>query len=329
MGRSHHVVFFVVLLLRAVGSTHADEFAPPDTHFEPYALNPVLAPDPTKEDAWDAGAIGSVSLVKVGDVFHLYYEAWALPDHGGGLNFSSLQIGHATSADGIHWDRDPNNPVVGKGARGEWDADGTWDPFVIFEEGKFKLWYGGGIGTHCDFGYAESNDGSRFQKCGRISREGQLSDQHVIRDPSNGSYRMYYFDKRHEPRAALFAVESPDEMRFDFSAAKPIQIDGEFADKMVKFSQVFTIGDTWYMAYANFTRPHAANSTTRLAKSSDGVRWRVVNQSLFDGHDAEILRMDDAVVFAYFSPRGMYNHAGGSVSLAVFSGQIADLCEID
>ena len=31
-------------------------------------------------------------------------------------DFTSLQIGHATSPDGIHWTKDPANPILPKGA---------------------------------------------------------------------------------------------------------------------------------------------------------------------------------------------------------------------
>lgn len=49
-----------------------------------------------------AGALGSMTVVKVGDFYHMYYEAWG--DQGtGGLDYYSLQIGHAVSPDGSHF----------------------------------------------------------------------------------------------------------------------------------------------------------------------------------------------------------------------------------
>jgi len=40
-----------------------------------------------------------------------------------GNNFSfDVQIGHATSADGITWTKDPNNPVLPRGSKGAWDV---------------------------------------------------------------------------------------------------------------------------------------------------------------------------------------------------------------
>jgi len=68
-----------------------------------YADNPVvLAPGAAGE--WDAGAIGSTCILKVDDTFHAYYEAWGRLSHdGGGGDYKSLKVGHATSKDGINW----------------------------------------------------------------------------------------------------------------------------------------------------------------------------------------------------------------------------------
>jgi hypothetical protein len=293
--------------------------------FQHFDHNPVLAPGAAGH--WDAGAIGSVSVIQVGSELHMYYEAWAAPADGGGLDFSSLQIGHAVSNDGIHWVKDPANPVIARGQLGAWDANGTWDPFVIHEDGIFKVWYGGGIERHCDYGYAESHDGSVFEKRGRISQIGQLSDGHVVHRSKADPYLLYYFDKRFEPHNALFCARSNDAMSFDFARAAPIHIVGESPDTMFKFSHVVAEGDVWYMFYANFVRPHAADSTTRLATSPDGIHWTRINDDLFPGHDAEIVSINDSLHLAYFNRRGYYNQLECDVRLAIYSGRIQDLVQ--
>ena len=74
-------------------------------------------------------------------------------------DYRSLQIGHATSRDGLHWTKDPANPVLPKGTASAWDREGTWDPFVLHEDGVFKMWYGDGMDDHGGWGYAVSTDG--------------------------------------------------------------------------------------------------------------------------------------------------------------------------
>jgi predicted GH43/DUF377 family glycosyl hydrolase len=103
--------------------------------FKPYEANPVLQPG--EEGTWDAGALGSMSVLKVGDIFHMYYEAWGVRSEKewDAAEYETLKIGHATSKDGIHWTKDPNNPVLPQGEKGEWDATGVWDPYVIYEDG--------------------------------------------------------------------------------------------------------------------------------------------------------------------------------------------------
>ena len=58
----------------------------------------------------------------------------------------------STSTAQINWTKDPANPVLPQGEEGEWDETGVWDPYVIYEDGLFKMWYGGGGGRKPNFG---------------------------------------------------------------------------------------------------------------------------------------------------------------------------------
>jgi len=86
---------------------------------EIYPDNPILSPGPA--ESWDAGALGTMSVLKVGGLFHLYYEAWGVrgDSHWDASDYNSIQIGHATSPDGYHWSKDPANPVLPKGKGGQ------------------------------------------------------------------------------------------------------------------------------------------------------------------------------------------------------------------
>ena len=291
--------------------------------FQVYHGNPILAPgDP---DEWDAGAIGSMSVALVDGVYHMYYEAWGRPDPNvDGVDYATLQIGHAVSLDGVHWRKDPANPVLRKGAANEWDEKGTWDPFVIFEDGRFKLWYGGGIHPACDWGYAESDDGSNFTKHGRISQLNHVEDDHVFHDDGAGRFYMYYWDRQHEPNG-LFRAESKNETDFDFAGAVPISIDGDYDHPMNKFTHVVREDGKWYMLYADFVRPGCDESYTRLAVSDDGVKWKSVNRRLFEGHDADVLRVGESLYLAYYGPRGRFDQLDSDVRLAIYHGKLASL----
>ena len=62
-----------------------------------YEHNPVVTVGESGE--WDAGALGTMSVLKVGDVFHMYYEAWGNRSGVAWVmeDYYSLQIGHAKS----------------------------------------------------------------------------------------------------------------------------------------------------------------------------------------------------------------------------------------
>jgi len=164
--------------------------------FNPYDGNPVLTTG--TESSWDAGALGSMTILKVGDTFHLYYEAWGKRSEKewDASEYETLQIGHAISKDGIHWTKDPDNPVLEQGGKGEWDETGVWDPYVIYENGIFKMWYGGGGGRKPNFGwaYATSTDGTNFKKQGLIGKNNRsgVEDVHVVHDIESGLYYLYY-----------------------------------------------------------------------------------------------------------------------------------------
>jgi len=61
-GKDGFVTPSTIESLRKIGSTEG---------FKPYDGNPILKPGP--EGSFDAGALGSVCVLRVGDVFHLYY----------------------------------------------------------------------------------------------------------------------------------------------------------------------------------------------------------------------------------------------------------------
>jgi len=288
--------------------------------FKPFAGNPVVSPGP--KGTWDAGAIGSMNVLKVGETFHMYYEAWGV--RGTSVaDYLTLQIGHATSGDGLHWTKDPANPVLPKGDG--WDKDGTWDPFVIFENGVFKMWYGGGENTHCDWGYATSKDGTHFTKAGQLSNLGNVEDDHVVHDPASGHYWMFYWDRKRAPMG-LMRAESPNETDFDFAHAEPIKIEGEKYPGSYKFSHVVRDGSQWFMFYSPFPRVRGcAGADVRLATSADGLHWLARSKNLVPGHDGELLKIAPDLYLLYYGPQGLFDLANCDVRVAILKGELSAL----
>lgn len=289
-----------------------------------YENNPIISVG--ESGSWDAGALGSMSVVNVNNTFHMYYEAWGLrtDSEWDREEYNTLQIGHATSTDGLIWTKDlANNPVIRKGEMGEWDSHGTWDPFVIYEDEVFKMWYGGN-NPDCNWGYAESDDGSDFVKKGKISDLGEVEDVHVVHDLEADKYYMYYWDRHYEPMG-LFRAVSKNETDFDFNNAVPISIENDYEEMMYKFTHVIKDGKRWYMFYADFVRPHCDNSKTRLAMSADGINWKSYNKHLFNGHDTEILSVGEFLTYAFYGPSGYFDRKDCDIRLKILIGDYWDM----
>ena len=286
--------------------------------WQPYTGNPVISPG--TKDEWDGWAIGSMSILKVGEEYHLYYEGWGL---------GTIQIGHATSADGVHWTKDPGNPVLPRNEEG-WDSGGTWDTFVLYEDGIFKMWYGatprGGARGKFHWGYADSEDGTNFVKKGQISDfpHAEVEDDHVVHDMESGRYYMYYWDRDYEPMG-LFRAESPNETDFDFKNAAKIKIERLKYPMMYKFTHVFKENGKWYMYFAEFIRPRCKDCRTGYATSTDGLHWEAQNIDLIVGQDAEILKVEDDLYLMYYGPDGYFDGEGCDIRLAVYAGRLDDL----
>jgi predicted GH43/DUF377 family glycosyl hydrolase len=118
--------------------------------------NPVL--EAGEPGAWDAAGRYVEGVVWDGSTYHMIFTGdMEDPD-------DRLAIGHATSADGVTWVMDPNNPVLTRGADGEWDDASVYGGALIYDGGGFHLWYDGFDGEVDRVGYATSPDGSTWTK---------------------------------------------------------------------------------------------------------------------------------------------------------------------
>ena len=89
--------------------------------------------------------------------FTMYYDGTT-----GGVEV----VGLGYSADGNHWTRYGDGPVLGLGASGQWDSNYVGNGTVIKEApGAWHFWYSGGqAALHEGIGYATSADGINWTK---------------------------------------------------------------------------------------------------------------------------------------------------------------------
>lgn len=97
---------------------------------------------------WDGGVVDRPHLLFINDVYHMWYVG--TPP----FEATPWQIGWATSADGIHWDKynDPStasvlyldsDPVLKPGPSWEWDHSYVQPGSVIHEGDSLRMWYSG------------------------------------------------------------------------------------------------------------------------------------------------------------------------------------------
>ena len=113
--------------------------------------------------AWDDFSLGEMSVIylpRTGE-WKMWYRG-----HSG----DKIQIGLATSSDGISWTKYPGNPVVPAGEAGEFDSYMAEDAAVIMYKGTYYMCYSAMQATwetH-KVGLATSPDGITWTKQGEI-----------------------------------------------------------------------------------------------------------------------------------------------------------------
>lgn len=160
-----------------------------------WALYPSAVFTPTHQAGdWDKDFVFDPSVLISGTTFLMYYE-------GGDNSANRVQIGLATSLDGIHWTRLQADPVLTYGDPGEWDEMWVLDPMVLPDGAGYQMWY---RGRHYSggqaLGYATSPDGVNWTKYGGNPvfqgtpgtwDESGVSQAFVY--DAGKSYQMWYF----------------------------------------------------------------------------------------------------------------------------------------
>jgi predicted GH43/DUF377 family glycosyl hydrolase len=127
------------------GSGWTDYFAyatsPDGINWTWHSANPILAKD-WEEWMWRP-------FVLPGGTYQMWYSVWSA-DEG--------HISYATSPDGLAWTKH-GSPVL-SGTVGEWDESFATDPYVLFENSNYSLWYD----SNTAIGLAASSDGIAWTK---------------------------------------------------------------------------------------------------------------------------------------------------------------------
>ena len=145
-----------------------------------------------------------------GSGYLMWYTGW---DPVKGL----FKIGFAISDDGIHFRRYQDNPVLVPETEFEYKA--VMNPFVMFEDGKYRMWYAAGETYEPNvICYAESEDGIHWNKYPqnpifKADPSNEYEQERVgavqLLKEENG-YIMFYIGYRDIDTACVCAARSKD-----------------------------------------------------------------------------------------------------------------------
>ncbi len=232
----------------------------PLVHWKPIADNPVFTG--TGHETWDRkirerGYI----LVREDGTYDLWYTGYS-GDHP-----ATMSLGRATSRDGIHWTRDPGNPVF----------DESWveDICVVRQDGTYFMF---AEGKNDVAHLLKSTDGRKWTDQGRLDirkRDGNPIDPGPYGTPTVWfeSGRWYLFYERGD-QGVWLAVSNNLELWTNVQDDPVLTMGPEPYDKTaVALNQIVKRDGIYYGLYhANANRPWK-NWTTCLARSRDLVNW--------------------------------------------------------
>jgi len=278
---------FVMFLTRsaAPGKTPVRPFRATSTDGLAWTLDPptpLLEPGPP--GAFDAMSVETPSVVRFGGLWHLYYTAVK-----SGLG-GPLAIGHAVSADGIHWEKSARNPSLAPSPiDGTFDAMHVAEPAALVREGQVYLYFTA-VEAKADrfpparrvIALAKSADGAAFSPPKIVLRQG------AAYPPSSGFdgystpaaavvsgrvhlfYDIGYFDpaaERKWTQVALHHASSPDGEGAWVEDAKPIFTRRSFPWTAMEIRSPAPIVDdqTLYLYFAGNDFPAAFIPEVRLA----------------------------------------------------------------
>jgi hypothetical protein len=162
-----------------------------------YRESPVLAPGPL--GAFDDAGVTSACIVESEGRLYQYYSGWSL---GVSVPFY-FYVGCAISDDGgATFERVSSAPLL---ERDEFDPFLTASPWVLRENGTWRMWYVSGTGWELHDGrprhryhikYAESSDGIDWRRTGQVCIDYGVASEYAIARPcvvhEDGRYRMWF-----------------------------------------------------------------------------------------------------------------------------------------
>ena len=161
-------------------------------------------------------------VLKIDGVYKMWYTGQAR---------GHSYIGYAESNDGINFERKCDEPILIP--EYPWENASVMNPCVIYENGKYRMWYSAGETYEPNVNaYAESDDGINFRKSRinpiftsekrNVYEQERIGGCHVVKTEDMG-YVMFYIGYEDIDTARICVARSEDGItRWERSALNPI-----------------------------------------------------------------------------------------------------------
>ncbi len=250
----------LIWLAVSVAIAHAEDLTSGKLNFEPIRTEPIFIAAPGQ---WDTQIRERGWIMKDGDVWKMWYTGY-VPDQEPLM----MKLGHATSSDGITWQRYPGNPLISE----FWVED-----MMIVKHGDRYLMFAEGAGDQAQL--LESLDGLKWTRIGNLDirlANGQPIPPGPFGTPvaffENGTWNLFY--ERRD--AGIWLARSADMKVWTNVSDKPvIGLGPESRDSlMIAMNQVIKV-DGKYLAvlHGTGTPQKPRQWSTTLAESTDLIHW--------------------------------------------------------
>lgn len=188
-----------------------------------------------------------------------------------------FKMGLATSNDGKHFEKHPENPVFGlnEGTRSVLTPTILRKPDGTLQRvgGKIRMWFSsanlGGGGRPHSIQAAESEDGIHWTNVSEdlITRAYCPS---VIKD--GDEYRMWYTEPGAYPWVMKHA-RSRDGLKWDIDEEPVMEETQDWENFVFNYPVVTKIGDVYLMWYISYATDDKLTTAIGFAASEDGIEW--------------------------------------------------------
>ena len=260
-----------------------EEFPSELINFKPSDLNPVFKG--TGTDTWDNSIRERGFILYDEGIYKMWYSGLTKKD------FKQINLGYATSPDGLNWTRHSGNPIFSE----RW----TEDMFVVKNNGTYYM-YAEGLNDVAHL--LVSQDGIKWEDKGDLII--RTTDGEPIPGPygtpnvwiENGKWYLFY--ERNDE--GIWLAVSDDKIDWTNVQDDPVILKGpeKYDAGAVAANQVIKYKERYYIYYHATTNPDWTNPsniwTSEVAMSEDLIHWKKYpgNPIVKDDHSSPILVPD-------------------------------------